>query len=114
MMTLTKNVSDARADYASIVAALRRLVEPGQVTELRALGARTKNSRPHTESGYFDSDHLGEMARCAARLSGHAKGVYCTLNPLHHDLLARRANRMDWAQEGELAGDKNVLRRRWL
>jgi hypothetical protein len=41
-------------------------------------------------------------------------GVYFTLNPLKTDLLARRANRYDWAQEGELATDAAVLTRRWL
>jgi hypothetical protein len=44
----------------------------------------------------------------------HARGVYATLNPLRPDLLARRCNRLDWAREGELAGDKDVLARRWL
>src|SRR6185503_19824466 len=30
------------------------------------------------------------------------------------DLLARRANRIDWAEEGELAKDTDVLCRRWM
>jgi hypothetical protein len=40
--------------------------------------------------------------------------VYFTLNPLNPQLLARRANRVDWSEEGELAADKHVIRRRWL
>ena len=41
-------------------------------------------------------------------------GGYATLNPLNPDLLARRANRIAWANEGELAKDKDVLARRWV
>jgi hypothetical protein len=47
-------------------------------------------------------------------LTGNAKGVYLTMNPLSRDLLARRCNRVDWVETGLLAADKDVLRRRWL
>jgi hypothetical protein len=92
----------------------RLLLEPGQVVELRALAIQRGGWRPHTEAGFFDTDHLTEMAKAALLVSRSAKGVYFTLNPLHPDLLARRCNRIDWAGEGELARDKDVLRRRWL
>lgn len=97
-----------------LAAHYRLLVEPGQVVELRALDVRRGGGRPHVESGFFDTDHLVEMAEAALRVTLLAKGVYFTLNPLQPDLLARRANRTDWANEGELAKDKDVLRRRWL
>jgi hypothetical protein len=90
------------------------LIESGQVVELRAIGVQFSSGRPHIEAGFFDSNHLLPMAKEALRLSKVAKGVYFTLNPLHHDLLARRCNRVAWAAEGELAKDKNVLARRWL
>ena len=93
---------------------LRLLLAPGQVAELRALGVKRGRGRPCTESGFFDSGHLREMARTALALSPIARGVYFTLNPLRPDLLARRANRVEWAGEGELAKDKDVLCRRWL
>lgn len=54
------------------------------------------------------------MAKAALRISRSAKGVYYTLNPLKPDLLARRCYRLDWAGEGELAEDRDVLVRRWL
>jgi len=98
---------------ALLVPQYRLLIEPGQVVELRALDVKG-NGRPHTEAGFFDSDHLLQMARAALQITNHAKGVYFTLNPLHPDLLARRCNRIDWAGEGELAKDKDVIRRRWL
>jgi replicative DNA helicase len=92
---------------------LRVFVAPGQVTELRALDAVTPGyRRPHTVSGYFDSDHLEEMALHALELSGGAKGVYFTFNPLQHDLLSRRCNRVDDA--ADTTPDNDVLVRRWL
>src|SRR5262249_43437765 len=72
------------------------------------------SGRPHTEAGFFDIDHLVDMAKAALDVSPHAQGVYFTLNPIRRELLARRANRIDWAEEGELAKDKDVLARRWL
>jgi hypothetical protein len=92
----------------------RLLVAPGQVVELRALNVQRNGGRPHVEAGFFDHEHLADMAKIALHISRHAKGVYFTLNPLNPDLLARRCNRIDWAKEGELAKDKDVLCRRWL
>jgi hypothetical protein len=92
----------------------RILIAPNQVVELRALDVRRNNGRPHVEAGFFDTEHLIEMAKAALQVSRVAKGVYYTLNPLKPDLLARRCNRIDWANEGELAKDKDVLCRRWL
>jgi hypothetical protein len=92
----------------------RLLVAPGKVVELRALGVQRNGGRPHTEAGFFDHDHLLDLAKNALRVTPYAMGVYFTLNPLHPDLLARRCNRIDWANEGELAKDKDILARRWL
>src|SRR5262249_21248272 len=69
----------------------------------------------HTEAGFFDHDHLDELAKHAARLSPRAESVYYTINPLRPDLLARCCNRVAWAKEGKLcSGDAHVLARRWL
>lgn len=92
----------------------RLLVGPDQVVELRALQVQRGRGRPHTEAGFFHADHLADMARAALEVTPHARGVYLTLNPLRPDLLARRCNRIDWAQEGELAKDRDVLSRLWL
>jgi hypothetical protein len=87
---------------------------PNQIVELRALKVRRGSGRPHTEAGFFDYEHLEEMAKAALQITTDARGTYFTLNPLNPDLLARRCNRIDWAEEGELTKDKDVLRRRWL
>lgn len=93
---------------------LRVLIAEDQVTELRALGVQHRSERPHVESGFFDAHHLKEMAEIAFDLTGDAKGVYFTLNPLKPDILARRENRVDYANDGELATDSDVIHRRWL
>jgi hypothetical protein len=107
MHQLTQAVAKLTEDY-------RLLVEPSQVVELCALDVKRGSGRPHTEAGFFDYEHLQEMAKAALAVTTCAKGVYFTLNPLQPDLLSRRCCRMDWANEGELAKDKDVVRRRWL
>jgi hypothetical protein len=105
------SLDEKAARLAEMYAAL---IAPGQVVELRALDVRRGTGRPHTEAGFFDAGHLADMAKAALQVSPLAKGVYFTLNPLNSDLLARRCNRIAYAAEGELAKDKDVLRRRWL
>jgi hypothetical protein len=99
---------------AKVAGWLGVLIAPGQVTELRALKVRRRGERPHTEAGFFDADHLTEMAKAALAVPAVASGVYFALNPLKPEILAGRANRMDWAEEGELAKDCDVTGRRWL
>ncbi len=80
-----------RADIATW---LRLVVPPGMANELRILGA-VDHPRypPYTISGYYDADHLDELARIALEWTGKAKGCYITINPVAPDLLARAANR---------------------
>jgi hypothetical protein len=111
MSTSPPMPSDAPEKLARVMALF---VEPGQVVELRALDVRSGNGRPHIEAGFFDFDHLLFMAKTALQITLRARGVYFTLNPVIPDLLARRCNRIDWAGEGELTKDKDVIRRRWL
>jgi putative DNA primase/helicase len=96
---------------------LRRagLVEPGQVLELRALHVSTPSYRKrHTRGGYFEESALDQMVAAALGLEKTAGGIYITLNPLDPDVLARRKNRVDVAESGELATDADVARRRRL
>lgn len=93
---------------------LRIIMAHDQVTELRALDVQHVRERPHTEAGFFDYEHLPQMAELAVDVSACAKGVYFVMNPLNPDLIARRANRIDYAKEGQQASDKDVIARRWL
>jgi hypothetical protein len=106
-----------KAAVGKTAAWLRLLTEPGQVTELRALHVRPPYGRPCTASGYFkaEGDGLERMAEAALQLShapNLARGVYFTLNPVQPDLIARRCERVDRAEDGELTGDRHIVRRR--
>src|SRR5579884_392910 len=93
---------------------LRLLVEPGQAVELRALG------KCGVVAGYFDFDHLDDMAARAVELSasGTFKGVYLTLNSVKPELLVRAPNctakGSDLKAAGGLTTDADIVRRRWL
>lgn len=101
-----------RHDHAEILRACQALFAPGQVAELRALDAVTREwRRLHTVSGYFnDWDKLA-----AAAMSIQARGVYVTLNPVNPALLARALNRLRDINSGDPAtGDGDIVARRWL
>src|SRR5262249_31179461 len=97
---------------ATIADVLRLLFPKGTVCELRALGIQRRSERPHVEAGFFDDfDKLQEYALALEKV---AKGVYITLNPLKPEILFRRRNRTDYANDRDLAGDTNVLTRLYL
>lgn len=98
---------------ARIVKNLAVIVEPGSVTELRALNVEQDGAR-RTYSGFFDSDHLPAMAEAAAALSPLASGVYMTLNRLQPEILERQPNSVDMALSATLAKAADVAQRRWL
>jgi P4 family phage/plasmid primase-like protien len=106
----------ALIDPAEIRHALRILAAPGQVIELRVLGASTQASPRYSSqlSGYFnDAERL--IAALAALRS--AKGVYITLQPCQHALLARAQNRLRSADEmkkSSSTSDQHILAYRWL
>lgn len=100
------------ADPQAIADALRVILEPGQVTELRALDAVTAaDRRPHVESGYFDDPR--KLAEAIAGII-RAKGIYFIPNPVNPALLARAANRVRAAGREPTTADHDVIARRWL
>ena len=93
-------------DLQEIQRAIGALLAPGEVYELRIL-----NTRRGTVRGYFND--YEKMAQAAVQWSGKAPAVYCTLNPVKPDLLARGANRMvEYARE--TTADPDILTRHWL
>ncbi len=102
------------ADASEILRALLTILEPGQVTELRAIDATTRTWRnPHTVSGYFDYDHLDALAKEAATLD--APAIYFLPNPCNPALLARAANRLrDIRGKDPLTADHDITARRRL
>ena len=81
---LAATVNGSELLVEQIVASLKRLVEPNQVVELRALGVRQRNGRSVVKAGFFDD--MREMTVAAAATTADAKGVYITMNPLKPDL----------------------------
>jgi P4 family phage/plasmid primase-like protien len=105
--------ADAGQRASAIVRALRAILTPGQVTELRALDVVESGWRsPHTVSGYFDAPE--KLAAAAAGLAG-AKGIYFVPNPIKPALLARAMNRVRGVTErNPTTSDSDILVRHWL
>jgi hypothetical protein len=99
-------------DEGEVRKALAVLIPEGSVFEIRAVGAKLKGQRRKgTVSGYFDNHDS-----CIASLHNIASavGIYITLNPVDPALLARRVNRLDYAEKNETTSDHNVRERRLL
>src|ERR1043166_8103183 len=101
------------APLADVVRWLGIFVRPGQVTELRALGV-PESGRRVAVNGYFDHEHLEEMARHALNLSRSATGVYFVPNPIDPARMTIRPNRIGVMGQGEGTKDTDIVLRRWL
>ena len=99
-----------RPRYERITQWLTYLVDPGTVVELRAPEVDFGNGFKATVSGFYDSDHLLDMAIEAVNLTEAAPGVYYTINPLDPELLALRTNRAE-KRPRRTAKDADVIRR---
>jgi DNA polymerase I-like protein with 3'-5' exonuclease and polymerase domains len=89
------------------------LVTADQVIELRAVKVKTRDfRRAHTRSGFFDPGSRETACEAALRLEQVSVGVYYTLNPVKSELLARRSNQVDVADDGEATKDKEIACRR--
>jgi hypothetical protein len=99
-------------DPDEVLTTLTVLIEPGCVWEMRVLDACLGRAwRTGIVSGYFDNH-----GACIAQLKRltNFSGIYITLNPVIRALLARRANRLDYALSSALTGDQHIVKRRWL
>ena len=101
-----------KTDKQSIISALRLWFQKGDVFEIRVLDAVSANwMRPHTESGYFDYDHIAEAAEAITQLRSY-RGAYTTVNPVKNDLLARACNRLRGITKEPTTSDADILCRR--
>jgi hypothetical protein len=103
-------------NVAEVRRALLALAQPGQVTELRVLSARTTTSPHYTyqASGYFNDPIL--LIKNLANLRS-ARGVYITLHPCKPALLARANNRLrtpDEMRKAPATSDQHIIRLQWL
>jgi hypothetical protein len=98
-----------------IVQWLAPTVEPGSVIELRALNCVDNPTYPaFTVAGFFDSDHLPDLALAALQITCKAEGVYTTMNPVNTALMARAANRVVKIKKDLATKDPDVARRTQL
>src|SRR5262249_32049141 len=85
----------AAVDGKAVEEGLRRILAPGQVTELRAFGVTFLGDRGRyqhkTVSGYFDDP--AKLAQAASTVES-ANGIYFIPNRVNPALLARAANRI--------------------
>ena len=104
-------------DPEEVRRALSILVEPVQVTELRALHALSTASPRYrgTLSGYFTDPEA--LVQAAASITS-AKGVYITLNPCRRGLITRANNRLrtsdDMRLDSRTTQDSEIIYYRWL
>ncbi len=111
----TESLRSAQSIEAECLNTLRFFIASEQITQLVAFdvcepGARTS----YSYAGFFDYQHLDQMAHHAARFSGIARGVHFTLNPLKPEAFERCPNRLLPVRKGVLACDNDVLSRSWL
>jgi len=110
MIAIADPIRRRQSDTAEIKRAWSLIIEPGQVTELRALEATMGGDRyAQTLSGYFDNPDA--FARAAASIQT-AANIYFVLNPIMPALLSRRVNKIRPAKKSPLTGDKEIVRRR--
>jgi len=102
------------ADRQMIADGLRLWFQPGDVFEIRVLNAMTAGYMPpHTESGYFDYEHIPEAAEAIGKIR-YFTGAYATVNPVNPDLLARACNRIRAVKNDPTTSDTDIAERRWL
>ena len=101
-------------DDIEITRALRAWFTPGDVFEIRILGAETGGYRkPHTESGYFTYETIDKVAPAMADFRAY-RGAYATVNPCNPALHARSVDRFRSTQHNETTPDSEIVCRRWL
>ncbi len=91
---------------------MKLILANGQITEIRALKARS-NNEPHymkkTKAGYFnDPDKLIEALNGIA----DASAVYFTPNPVNPQLLGRANNKLD--DLSSTTSDKDIIKRNFF
>lgn len=88
---------------------LRLIVQPGWWVELRALNV---GGPGRTFSGWFDHDHLRDLARHALSLTRQASGVYFTINPVKPAVASKRMNTvLNVPKEFPLTHDSDIDQR---
>ena len=109
-VSLGTAIADRQSLIRAAVDALR--IDPGQVTELRAIGVPLFRGRRGVVSGFFDDPD--KLVKAASDVEDRgAKGIYVTLNPVDQALLCWADNKLIDGPE-HTAADSHIKRRYWL
>lgn len=103
-------------DKQQIIESLKAIFNPGEVFEVRVLGAQRyyRSNWKCNESGYFDYEHIEDVPEALEHIKD-CKGVYFTLNPVKESCLARCRYRIEKLEKGmPTTSDENIAKRRWL
>lgn len=104
-------MTTVQEDAGKIEQALRLILEPGQVTELRAFVK--KNGFEKTHSGYYNDPRT--LAFHAAQLQHQAHGIYFIPNRINPALLARAQNKSRaLGKRDPTTADHDIKRRLWF
>jgi hypothetical protein len=99
-------------DSIQCEAALSVLYGPGEVIELRALGAKAGTPKwKRVAAGYYNDKQ--KLIKDASDLNGRYSGLYTVLNVVAPELLARSVNHLT-DNPDQTTSDTNILRRKWL
>jgi P4 family phage/plasmid primase-like protien len=95
-------------DTAEVRRALKLILMPGQVTELRVFAAGT--GRPKL-IGYFDQPEMLVESLASVKIG---RGFYIILNPINPALLERSPNQTRLPATGQSTKDSDIVSRVWL
>ena len=109
-------MADAAKRIEAVARWLRLFIQPGQLTELRALNCVAQD---RTVSGWFDYDSLELMAKQAVHLAKMSSGVYFVPNPINPEaeipgLRKLGRNKYGEAWKDSCTADAHIARRLWL
>lgn len=94
---------------------LNLIVQPGEATEIFVKERKREGLEFKTNYiGFYDRDHLDDLANDAIECSGEATAVFFRMNPVKPALLARSANRLQSARNVKPATNEEIVRRRLL
>jgi len=101
---MSETSSRQNADKTTILNTLMTIVPERPCIEIRG-----QKPDGYWWSGFFDKEHLPQLAHIATAMEQASKGIYITLNSTNPDLLLRRKNRMStFVKRNELTTDDDI------
>lgn len=104
-----------KAAWRNLLKWLQLVVKPGDVTEVFVKELKHDDLEiRQSYVGFYDADHLLDLAKDAVECSGKSTGVYYRMNPVDSALQARASNRLKLTRYAQSATAENITHRRLL